>query len=293
MSRRSGSLLAKVTRILPFSCVDGPGNRLVIFLQGCNYQCLNCHNPHTINHCNHCGDCVSKCPADALKFDENNNVVWLKEECTHCDHCIEICQNQSNPKITDYSVVTMLDLIRKHRFFISGVTVSGGESTLQLPFIIELFKGIKQDPELQHLSCFIDSNGSLSVTGWQRVLPFLDGAMIDLKSWQTETHQWLTGRDNHRVFKTLQYLAKHEKLYEVRLLHIPGKSDLDIEIVAIGRYLSTLPESVLIRLNAFQHHGVMGEALTWDVCSRHDIERLKSELLRYVSNPIAVPAVLT
>ncbi|MCV5854453.1 pyruvate formate lyase-activating protein, partial [Escherichia coli] len=60
-----------------------------------------------------------------MKFDESNNVVWLKEECTHCDHCIEICQNQSNPKITDYSVVTMLDLIRKQRFFISGVTVSG------------------------------------------------------------------------------------------------------------------------------------------------------------------------
>ncbi|MDW2372491.1 YjjW family glycine radical enzyme activase, partial [Vibrio sp. 1078-1] len=36
MSRRSESLLVKVTRILPFSCVDGPGNRLVIFLQGCN-----------------------------------------------------------------------------------------------------------------------------------------------------------------------------------------------------------------------------------------------------------------
>jgi YjjW family glycine radical enzyme activase len=236
---------------------------------------------------------VSECSAGALKFDENNNVVWLKEECTHCDHCIEICQNQSNPKITDYSVVTMLDLIRKHRFFISGVTVSGGESTLQLPFIIELFKGIKQDPELRHLSCFIDSNGSLAVAGWQRILPFLDGAMIDLKAWQTETHQWLTGRDNHRVFKTLQYLVEHEKLYEVRLLHIPQKSDLDIEIVAIGRYLSTLPESGLIRLNAFQHHGVVGEALTWDMCSHHDIERLKSELRCYVSNPITVPTVLT
>ena len=41
----------------------------LVALQGCNYQCLNCHNPHTINHCNHCGDCVSECPADALKFD--------------------------------------------------------------------------------------------------------------------------------------------------------------------------------------------------------------------------------
>ena len=36
---------AIVSRILKFSCVDGPGNRLVLFLQGCNFNCINCHNP--------------------------------------------------------------------------------------------------------------------------------------------------------------------------------------------------------------------------------------------------------
>ncbi|WP_050938449.1 YjjW family glycine radical enzyme activase [Vibrio harveyi] len=291
MARRSEHLLAKVTRILPFSCVDGPGNRLVIFLQGCNYQCINCHNPHTINHCNHCGDCVSECPADALKFDESNNVVWLKEECTHCDRCIEICQHQSNPKITDYSVEAMLDLIRKQRFFISGVTVSGGESTLQLPFIIALFRGIKQDPELQHLTCFIDSNGSLSTAGWEKVLPYMDGAMIDLKSWQSETHHWLVGRDNHRVFQAIQYLAEASKLYEVRLLHIPGKSDLDTEVATVGHYLQALPESVNIRLNAFQHHGVTGEALGWEKCSQDEMERFHAQLSQFISRPMTMPSV--
>ncbi|MCZ8499613.1 4Fe-4S cluster-binding domain-containing protein [Vibrio lentus] len=37
--RRSG-------RVLTFSCVDGQGNRLVLFLQGCNFDCITCHNPH-------------------------------------------------------------------------------------------------------------------------------------------------------------------------------------------------------------------------------------------------------
>ncbi|TRZ56258.1 MAG: 4Fe-4S cluster-binding domain-containing protein, partial [Streptomycetaceae bacterium] len=39
---------AQVASIIPFSWVDGPGNRFVLFLQGCNFNCVACHNPQTI-----------------------------------------------------------------------------------------------------------------------------------------------------------------------------------------------------------------------------------------------------
>ena len=45
MSSAPSGLLADV---VPFSWVDGPGNRFVVFFQGCNFDCLACHNPHTI-----------------------------------------------------------------------------------------------------------------------------------------------------------------------------------------------------------------------------------------------------
>lgn len=37
-----------VRRIIPFSNVEGVGNRTSIFVQGCNVNCLYCHNPETI-----------------------------------------------------------------------------------------------------------------------------------------------------------------------------------------------------------------------------------------------------
>ena len=39
---------ASVADVVPFSWVDGPGNRFVHFFQGCNFDCLACHNPQTI-----------------------------------------------------------------------------------------------------------------------------------------------------------------------------------------------------------------------------------------------------
>ncbi|CAH6999742.1 putative glycyl-radical enzyme activating enzyme YjjW [Vibrio chagasii] len=283
---------AKVSRVLTFSCVDGPGNRLVLFLQGCNFDCITCHNPHTINHCNHCGDCVSGCPSGALST-ISGKVIWDPVACTNCDQCIDVCGHKSSPKITTMTVSEVLELVRHNQFFLSGITVSGGEATMQLPFIIDLFEAMKSDLQLAHLTCFIDSNGSLSKQGWEKVLPFLDGAMIDLKSWQSETHNWLVGRGNHRVFETINYLAEQGKLHEVRLLHIPGKSDLEDEIEQVGYYLKGLPADVRIRLNAFQHHGVTGEALEWPKCTKQQMQSFHDQLYTIVQRPMQTPEMYT
>ncbi|NVD06747.1 YjjW family glycine radical enzyme activase [Vibrio sp. JPW-9-11-11] len=285
--------VAKVSRILNFSCVDGPGNRMVIFLQGCHFRCLNCHNPHTINHCNHCGDCVTSCPSQALSVDNQQRVHWDASACTDCDLCIEVCQHQSSPKVSSYTVTELLRLITKQNPFINGVTLSGGEATLQLPFLIDLFGQIKADPRLNHLTCFVDSNGDLSEQGWRKLAPVVDGVMVDLKSWQEDTHRWLVGRSNQRVIQSLYLLAQRGKLHEIRLLHIPGISDLEEEIEAVAAVINRLPTSVIVRLNAFQHHGVVGEALSWPKCSEQQMVHFHQLLAKRIQNPIILPSVYT
>lgn len=220
---------------------------------------------------------MAPCPSNALSI-EAGKVRWDATLCTNCDHCLEVCPNQSNPKTQIMAVEEVLQLVRKHHVFLSGITISGGEATLQLPFITELFSAIKKDPTLCHLTCMVDSNGSLSLAGWEKLLPVLDGAMIDLKAWQDETHRWLTGRSHHRVMQSIELLGRHDKLEEIRLLHIPGITDFEQEIDALAHYLSELPERTSIRLNAFQHHGVTGQALEWEPCSGNQITAFAEQL---------------
>ncbi|MDX7873068.1 YjjW family glycine radical enzyme activase [Aeromonas caviae] len=284
---------ALVSRVLPFSCVDGPGNRLVLFLQGCNFSCPGCHNPHTIRLCDDCGDCLAVCPSGALAMSEGK-VHWQEALCTDCDACLEACPLHATPKTRQMSVAEVLALLRRYGPLLTGVTVSGGEATTQLPFVIALFTAIKAAPDLARLTCLLDSNGSLGETGWQRLLPVLDGAMIDLKGWRESVHLALTGRGRERVLASLQLLARAGKLAEVRLLQVPGQSDylaadgtLDGGLAAFLQALGLVP----IRLNGFRHHGVRGEALSWPEAGSADLTVLANALKVKGFGAVMLPAI--
>lgn len=284
---------ALMSRVLPFSCVDGPGNRLVLFLQGCNFRCPGCHNPHTIRLCDDCGDCLAVCPSGALAMSEGK-VHCQEALCTDCDACLEACPRSANPKTRQMSVAEVLALLRRYGPLLTGVTVSGGEATTQLPFVIALFTAIKAAPDLARITCLLDSNGSLGETGWQRLLPVLDGAMIDLKGWHEPVHLALTGRGRERVLVSLQLLAQAGKLAEVRLLMVPGRSDFLDATGALEEALTTFLLSlgpVPIRLNSFRHHGVRGEALSWPEAGSADLTVLANALKAKGFGSVMLPAI--
>ncbi len=228
------ALHAQVANIIPFSWVDGPGNRFVIFLQGCNYNCLACHNPQTI-------------PMNSLAASN----LTLEE---------------------------ILDQIRDSMPYISGLTISGGEATIQYEFIYQLFCAIKGRDEFKSLSTFIDSNGNASSDVWNLLAPVTDGVMLDLKALDEEAHIQLTGHSNRTVLESIKTLTNLGKIFEVRLLLIPGLNDSKEELTKTAIWLRKLDPLIRIKVNAFRAHGVRGCAKQWPEASEFDLARYETIL---------------
>jgi pyruvate formate lyase activating enzyme len=245
-----------VADVIRFSCVDGPGNRFVVFMQGCNFNCIACHNPYTINVCNNCGECVEVCESAALSLSPAGSMSWNSELCTGSDHCISWCPYDSTPKALPITVSELIEQVRGPAPFLSGVTVSGGEATQQTPFVRSFFAALADDPKLGRLSRFVDSNGAASEHVWRELAPVMDGAMIDLKALDAETHLAMTGQSNDDVLASIRLLASMGKLAEVRLLLLPGINDHRDVLTRTGAWLYDVDPLMHVKVIGFRCHGV-------------------------------------
>lgn len=216
-SQRVGSAAMSSTRglladVIPSSAVDGPGNRWVVFLQGCSFDCLACHNPQTI-----CRRATTRSR-------------WIDVE-------------------------SMVREIGDAAPFLSGVTVSGGEATVQWEFVHELFRRLGSSAATSHLTFLVDTNGDAEPFVWDTLAPVMDGAMVDLKAIDPDVHHHLTGHSNERVLASLRQLDRLDRLTEVRLLIVPGVNDRPDHVRATGELLAGLSVPPPVRLLAFRHDG--------------------------------------
>ena len=204
-----------VADTISFSNVDGPGNRFVVFLQGCNFDCAACHNPQTI---------PGHQPLEG--FDPHH-----------------------------LGVDELFERIRPAVPFIRGITASGGEATQQPAFLHALFAAVKADPELAHLTCFVDSNGATDPQVWHDLAPVMDGAMIDLKCLDPAIHLEMTGQPNDKVLASIQQLHRLGLLYEVRLLILAGVNDASELVTRTAQWLAAVDPEMRIKLIGFRAHG--------------------------------------
>lgn len=210
-----GDTTGFVADTIPFSSVDGPGNRFALFLQGCNFDCVACHNPQTI-------------PGHA------------PIEGHHPTH---------------RTVGDLVAEIRRAAPFIRGVTVSGGEATQQSHFVHDLFQAVRADDSLARLTCLVDSNGACDIETWGRLAPVMDGAMIDLKCLDPEIHVAMTGEPNDQVLASIAHLREIDRLHEVRLLLLAGINDDPALLRRTAEWLAAVDPAMRVKVIGFRPHG--------------------------------------
>lgn len=240
-----------INKIIPFSNVDGEGNRMAIFLQECNYNCLYCHNPETINKCLSCGKCVSQCPVEAIKL-VNGQVKYDINKCVNCDKCVSACERNSSPKISKLTVAEVMAKIDKVKYFISGITVSGGECSLQRDFLVELFTEVRK----LGLTTFMDTNGSTPIYKDKELLDVTDKTMIDLKAFDVEDSIKLTGMDNEIVIKNIKELGAMDKIYEIRTVVVPEVLNNKYTVDEGSKLLASINPDIQYKLIRYRLMGV-------------------------------------
>lgn len=229
-----------VNQLIPFSNVDGKGNRCAIFLQGCNVSCVYCHNQETINHCNHCGDCVEVCEVQALSL-IGNCVQYHKELCVGCNKCIERCTYSSSPKTQIYDVDELVKIIESYQPFIRGITISGGEPSLQAKPLVDLFKKVKK----LGLTCYVDTNGFFNIEEMSELIEVTDQFLMDVKTvGSSDTLCKVPGLSS---IKVLEHLLKLGKIEEVRTVLIHSFMEGSATVKAVSNILKHYPD-VLYRL---------------------------------------------
>lgn len=208
-----------IRSIIPFSLVDGPGNRTAIFLQGCNFDCLYCHNPETI-------------PTMTAQRQLENVKCLTPEE--------------------------LVEAIEAYFPFISGVTFSGGECTLQAPFVEAVCRLLKAKG--QHI--LIDTNGHMPLEAFKSLAEVVDGFMFDIKAILEEDHLRLTGALNRRVLQHLEQAAALGKLYEVRTVVLPVLVDNEATVKWVADFIAAYAPTCRYKLIAYRPHGVRTGHLT-------------------------------
>ena len=267
-------MTALINRIIDYSAVNGPGTRMVIMFQGCNFRCQYCHVPETLGNCNGCGVCSYHCPSKALRRDIPGIAPqWVEENCTDCGACINSCRKDSSPKIKRMSIKDILDYTVERRKPISGITCSGGECTLYAEFITELFPIVRH----QKLSCLIETNGSLDFEKHRELLDSCDGVMLDIKAFDNDKHAELTGRGNEQVLKSALVLAKAGKLLEVRTLIMEADFGAEETVIQTAKLLRPYIKKfdIAYRLIPFRVFGVRKEFRNLGIPSKEKMENLR------------------
>ena len=232
---------AYIFDIKRFAVHDGEGIRTTVFIKGCPLNCIWCHNPegkdpnpqiaYYQDRCILCGECISVCPVDAHAILENGH-TFLREKCIVCGKCEGVCLGGAlklyGKKMSPDEVLPLLLMDKDFYSDGGGVTLSGGECLCQADFCAELLKILKENGT--HTA--VDTAGNVPREAFDKVIPYTDLFLYDIKAIDEKIHIEGTGQSNKLIIENLKYLNARSVPVEIRIPFIPGFNDNQIEKIA-------------------------------------------------------------
>ncbi len=257
----------KVFNIQDYSIHDGPGIRTVVFLKGCPLSCAWCSNPESQsievevgivrNLCTGCMLCADACPEGAVFRDDAGRVQIDRSTCVKCGRCVGACPRNARKTYGREITVdeVMAEVMRSAPFFIrsgGGVTVSGGEPTLQWEFL----NGILIKCRQKCVPTAIETCGYLRDREvLKKLLPNIDLFLYDIKCIDEEKHRCYTGVSNDIILDNARFISSNRKDMIIRVPVIPGFNDSREEMTRIVEFFSELDSAIEINLLPYHELG--------------------------------------
>ena len=212
----------RIFDIQRFSVHDGPGIRTIVFLKGCFLRCRWCCNPESQNY-------------DIEQMEVGGKLKTMGEDVTVRD---------------------VLQIVEKDRKYYrrsgGGITLSGGECLFQADFASALLCGAKQ----AGINTAIESTGNASYDKIEKLLPYLDLYLMDIKHINSAKHKEFTGAPNELILENAKKIAQNAKELIIRVPVIPGFNDTEQEIRDIAKFTASLPNVKKIHLLPYHRLGL-------------------------------------
>ncbi|MCL2864463.1 MAG: choline TMA-lyase-activating enzyme [Lachnospiraceae bacterium] len=237
-----------ISNIQKFNMYDGPGVRTIVFFKGCPLRCKWCANPESIRAgyqvlyskdlCNHCGNCVHVCPKNIHSMEGGKHKVKRNNDCIGCRSCADACP----PRAIEISgkqktIGELLQVIKEDAMFYEmsggGLTLSGGECTMQSTACRDLLKASKEEG----INTAIETSGFTKPERMLEIAKYVDFFLYDIKHMDPVRHKELTGVSNDLILQNLKELLHRGCNLTVRMPILKGINDDAREIQAVVNFL--------------------------------------------------------
>ena len=168
------------------------------------------------------------------------------------------CHNPDTWHLKDGTYISAQDVIDRLSSFApalrtldGGLTISGGEPTVQLAFTRRILMGAKE----LGLHTAIETSGYLGDRVDDRYLAALDLVLLDIKSPKPDTYRLVTGRELAPTLRFAERLAAIGKPVWVRFTLVPGLTDDPENVEGIARFVAPMKNVEWVEVQPFHQLG--------------------------------------